>query len=304
MTEPRVTALRSVEFGVRDVDAAATFYSEVWNLTPVVKEDGVVYLRGTGPEQYILALHKRPQAELVRINFAAPGEAEIEALHARAKAWPGLGEVDGPMSLDRPGGGYGFAFKDVEGRNIGVIAGVQEHADAGHTPDRPFKLSHCVLNTGDTEATVKMFTGLLGFQVSDQTRILYFLRCNSDHHSVALGYTGGPTLHHVAFEMPDIDSVMRGAGRMRDAGYAIEWGVGRHGPGNNVFTYHIGPEDFVIEYTSDVEQVDESYKPGGPNDWGFPKGRTDRWGVTLPPSERIEHAQRKIGFAERLALSA
>jgi catechol 2,3-dioxygenase len=35
--------------------------------------------------------------------------------------------------------------------------------------------------------------------------------------------------------MPDLDSVMRGAGRMRESGYPIEWGVGRHGAGNNVF---------------------------------------------------------------------
>ena len=27
---------------------------------------------------------------------------------------------------------------------------------------------------------------------------------------------------------------------LRDAGYPIEWGVGRHGPGNNAFAYFIG----------------------------------------------------------------
>jgi catechol 2,3-dioxygenase-like lactoylglutathione lyase family enzyme len=302
MAEARVTALRSVEMGVRDVAAAAKFYTDVWNLTPVAEADGPVYLRGTGPEQYILGLHRRPQAELVRINLAVPGEAEVDALFAKAKAYPGLGEVQAPAALKTPGGGYGFAFKDVEGRNIGIVAGVQEHADATHAPDRPYKLSHCVLNTGDTETSITLFTDLLGFTVIDRTRMLCFMHCNADHHSIAFGYKGGATLHHIAFEVPDLDSVMRGAARVRDAGFPIEWGVGRHGPGNNVFTYHIGPENFVIEYTSEVEQVDDSYTPGGPNDWGFPPGRTDRWGVTAPPSKRIEEVHNVIGFADALTV--
>ena len=66
------------------------------------------------------------------------------------------------------------------------------------------------------------------------------------------------TLNHIAFVMPDLDAVMRGAGRMSDAGWPIEWGVGRHGPGNNVFSYFVGPDDFVIEYTADVLQVDDA----------------------------------------------
>ncbi len=52
-------------------------------------------------------------------------------------------------------------------------------------------------------------------------------------------------------------SVMRGGGRMKDAGYPIQWGPGRHGPGNNLFNYFIDPFGVVIEYTAEVEQVDE-----------------------------------------------
>ena len=95
-----------------------------------------------------------------------------------------------------------------------------------------------------------------------------------------------------------LDAVMRGAGRMSDAGWPIEWGVGRHGPGNNVFAYFVGPDDFVIEYTADVQQVDDSYKVGAPSDWTWPPGRFDQWGVSKPPSDRIKQAQKKIRFIE------
>ena len=88
--------------------------------------------------------------------------------------------------------------------------------------------------------------------------MMEFVRCTSDHHSLALVRTEGPSLNHMAYEMADIDGLMRGAGRMKQAGYNIEWGLGRHGPGNNVFTYFVEPNGFVTEYTTDVEQVDEA----------------------------------------------
>src|SRR5262245_48341465 len=58
---------------------------------------------------------------------------------------------------------------------------------------------------------------------------------------------------------------MPGAGRMRDHGYPIEWGVGRHGPGNNVFAYFAGPEEFPIELTGELLQIDDTYVPHGPD---------------------------------------
>lgn len=45
---------------------------------------------------------------------------------------------------------------------------------------------------------------------------------------------------------------MLGGGRMRDAGYPLALGVGRHGPGDNIFAYFVGPNDIVVEYTAEV----------------------------------------------------
>jgi len=118
-----------------------------------------------------------------------------------------------------------------------------------------------------------------------------------DHHSIALADADNDCLNHIAFVMPDVEAVMRGGGRMKDAGHGIEWGPGRHGPGDNAFNYFIGPGGFVIEYTCDVEQVDDSYRAGGPDDWKWPPGRVDQWGISAPPSARLKDAQRQIHFA-------
>lgn len=306
MSEPRVTALHSVDLGVADLGAATAFFTDVWGLTLVTGDDASSHLRGTRGFHHILSLHRRPRAEILRINLLAADRAGVDALHTRITEQGAGYNVTGltaPADLDQPGGGHGFAFRDGEGRNLAIVADIATHTDTAEAPDRPRKLAHVVLNAETPEPSVALFTDLLGFRVSDRTRAHNFLRCGDtaagliDHHNIAIGNGGGPTLNHIAFEMPDLESVMRGGGRCRDQGWPIEWGVGRHGPGNNVFAYFIGPEDIPIEYTAEVEQVDESYPTGTPNDWGWPLGRSDHWGITDPPSPRLKEAQGQVGFA-------
>lgn len=299
MAEPKVTALRSVDLGVPDVEVSARFYSEIWGLETVASDGGSAYLRGTGSYHHILALHPSPRAELLSVNLAARNKFDVDGLFEKAKAF-GITEIEAPRPINEPGGGYGFSLKDREGRVLRIISGDSGQAESDDIADRPRKLSHAVFNSTEVEQATEFFADVLGFKLSDRTRMMNFIRCNADHHSVAFAHGEASTLNHIAYEMPDLDSVMRGAGRMTDKGYAIEWGVGRHGPGNNVFAYFVGPDDLVIEYTSEIDQVDDNYKTGQPEDWTWPPGRVDRWGVSAPPSDRIKEAQQQIVFAQSL----
>ena len=290
-----ITGLRGVDLGLPDVAAAARFFTEVWRLATVAERGGSVYLRGSGAHHHILALHPRPQPALLRLDLAAADRAAVDTLHERV-ARMGVAATP-PATVDEPGGGHAFSFADPEGRVLRVIAGDERHADAALVADRPHKITHVVFNTPRQEEAARFWVEALGFSVSDRS-LLTFIRCNSDHHSVAFHPGERASLHHIAFEMADIDSVMRGAGRMRDAGHPIEWGLGRHGPGNNVFAYFVGPDDFVIEYTAEIEQVTDASPVRTPRDWAYPPGHSDLWGATPPPSERMKAAQKKIGFAE------
>jgi catechol 2,3-dioxygenase-like lactoylglutathione lyase family enzyme len=161
-----------------------------------------------------------------------------------------------------------------------------------------------VVNSVDVAAALPFYENALGFKLSDRTRIMAFIRVPQpgfgDHHSIALADADNNCLNHIAFVMPSLDAVMRGGGRMKDAGYAIEWGPGRHGPGDNAFNYFIGPAGFVIEYTAEVEQIDDHYRTGMPEDWKWPPGRVDQWGISQPPSATLKQAQRMISFREVL----
>lgn len=292
----RVDGIRSVDFGVTDLKAAERFYTEVWHLTPVASSKGSVYLRGTGYEHHILGLHQQSEGCLLRVNLSAPDEEAVNAIHERVRK-TNTRKVEQPGALDEPGGGYGFAFQDPEGRTVRVIANMAALSPQKDDVDRPKKLSHCVLNSGEQENAVNFWCDALGVRVIDRTAAMTFVNLSADHHSVALVKGSGPTLHHVAFEMPNIEAVMRGGGRLKDNGHPIEWGVGRHGPGNNVFAYFIGPEEMVIEYTAEVEQVDDKYNVRGPDDWKWAKGRNDQWGINPGPSKRMMDAH-NVRFAE------
>jgi len=103
-------------------------------------------------------------------------------------------------------------------------------------------------------------------------------------------------LNHVAFEMIDIDAVMRGIGRLKDAGIETFWGPGRHGPGNNVFAYFVAPFGAAVEYTAEVQRVGASYKTGTPEDWKWPPNRNDHWGVSPRNTAAIARAEREFRF--------
>ncbi len=279
-----VTALCALEIGVPDLDAAVRFYEDVWGLAPVARDAASCYLRATGPEYHVLALHHRPAPGFVRVRFGAQSRADVDALFARVQDAGGV-PVSQPGPLEAPGGGYGFAFRDPEGREFVVACEVQRHTGGDVRDDRPVKLSHVVFNSLDSDAATAFFRKTLGFRLRDRTRKANFIGCNADHHCIAITDRKNSALGHVAFELPDIDTLMRGCGRLKRAGLTLEWGVGRHGTGNNVFAYFLDPCGLAIEYTTEMEQVDDAtYVPGTPETISRP-GYADSWGLAEPPSQ-------------------
>jgi len=292
-----VSHLRSVALNVPDVAVAEDFFTRVWQLEVVAHTAEGVFLRGSGADHHLISLHGHIGPASVRhVSLRTHSRTAMEQA---AQAAHRMGaRVLGPVSaLADPAGGVGLCVVDGHGRVYQLVHGDATHASADAAPDRPIRLAHAVLNTHDVPASQAFLEQVLDFSLSDRTRIMAFMRCNSDHHSIALGDTDNDALNHIAFLMPDLDAVMRGGGRLKDAGHPIEWGPGRHGPGNNAFNYFIGPFDIVVEYTAEVQQIDDSYQSGQPEDWKWPTGRVDHWGISAAPSEALKRAQRAVCFA-------
>jgi len=297
-----VCALRSIHFGVVDLEQALDFFTRVWGLSRVDISDQAAYLRGTGAAHYLVALHKRAQTGILRGDLNAPDRNAVDAIHARLAA-AGANDLTSPGELKEPGGGYGFVVREPSGLLLLIVADDARHAKIADAIDLPSKLSHLVFSNPDKAAIERFFIEGLGFRLIDRSRRINFLNCNADHHSIAIVNAEHRGLHHVAFEMPSFDALMRGVGRLRDAKNEIGWGVGRHGPGNNIFAYFVGSEGLPVEYTTEVQQVDDSYRVGSPDDWKPVPGRMDQWGATAEPSAAMIHAEESFGFSTELLLN-
>ncbi len=288
----KVTGVRSIELGVRHLQQSADFYTKVWALEEVAADGDGIHLRATGGDHHVLSIRERAKPSLLGVHFAAPDRATVDALCAKAKSY-GVTVVSEPAPLPAAaGGGYGFRFATPEGLPMSISSDTLQHADVAVDRSRPTKISHVVLNSGNAAKQMPFFIDVLGFRHSDSTHYMDFLRCCSDHHSIALVRANGPSLNHVAYELPNIDGLMRGSGRLKKNGFDIEWGVGRHGPGNNVFSYFIEPDGFVAEYTTELDQIDEAtHVPQDAAYWDkMVPTRGDRWGTAGPPSNRMQFA--------------
>lgn len=281
MTEARVSRLRGIALGAPGMSGSKDFYAEAWGLTPVAEAPGAVYFRATGPEHHVLSIHDADHRGIVYVNFATQDRAALGALFGRVKDG-GVTVAAAPRALDTPGGGVGFDVVDPDNRLLRIAAEVDQHHDAADRPDAPRKITHVVLNTPDLEGALEFYQTVLGFRVSDWSENqMVFIRCNDDHHSIAFNRADHASLNHIAFEMPSIDAQMKGIGRMKRHGREVGWGVGRHGPGNNTFSYFTDPSDFVIEYTAEVERIDPATHE--PRVWKRTPELMDRWGTAGPP---------------------
>jgi catechol 2,3-dioxygenase-like lactoylglutathione lyase family enzyme len=200
-----------------------------------------------------------------------------------------------PTTSSDLGGGSGLIIELPEGELFRFLADSKDVAEiAGR--DLPVQLTHVVLNSIDAEASAQTAERVLGFKVSDRTKGMVFVRCNNSHHSTAFARAGFSSLNHIAFEMQDVDAVMRGIGRLRDHGNAPAWGPGRHGPGANVFAYFIAPFGAVVEFSTAVDKVPESYRVGAPEDWTWPPNRIDQWGLSDKDVAGLRQAEERFRF--------
>jgi catechol 2,3-dioxygenase-like lactoylglutathione lyase family enzyme len=281
MGNPRVTKLRYVGLAGPDFGAERSFLKEPWGLREVASDGELAHFRAEGStEPYVTRLRGADKRGLDLIGLAVENATAVDTL-AQQLARDGVKMISEPKRLDSPGGGYGFRCFDLDGHALEISADARpgDARTLGRGESIPSLLSHIVLHTPDIKKTVAFYERHLGFRVSDWLGdFMCFIRCNEVHHSIAF-LPGPPCLNHVAYEMRDLDEMMRGAGRLLKAKVQLKWGPGRHTAGNNTFSYFHDPAGNTLEYTAEVERVDDAtWQPTV-----YPPGFdvTDQWGTSV-----------------------
>ena len=289
-----ITHLRHVDLAVPDYQTQLDFYTNAWGLKAEHSDSGLTFLAAEGsPEQYVVRLRESADKRIDLISFGAKDAADVDTLAGRLAA-DGVQLVSEPGTLHTPGGGYGFRFFDNEGRTVEISAhvGVRRHRAIEAGESVPVRLSHVVINSPDPEGTQAFYEGHLGFALSDTLmhprmgNMMWFMRINPWHHSMAIARGPHPSLHHASFEMRGIDEYMRGTGRLLRAGVEKIWGPGRHLAGNNTFSYFLDPSGNTMEYTTELEILDEDTWHPHVYDFSNPEV-SDQWGTANAMNEFV-----------------
>ncbi|WP_181838476.1 VOC family protein [Nocardia africana] len=226
---------------------------------------------------------RRHSGELVHVSFDVGTRVDLDAAFEEAVAAGGQVERE-PGDAVGPGHEASAAVRDPDGNLVQLLYGaaVTEESHRARIV-APRKLGHVVLNTPQ-RVVLERFYGRLGLRVSDRTaRGMSFLRCNRDHHSLAVCDSERTGIQHIAFDVVDMDNVMTALGALTREGTPCVWGPGRHGPGNNIFTYYADPAGVFVEYYAELEQVEEEVDgPVEPIFWGE-EWKGDTWGYAGPP---------------------
>ena len=136
---------------------------------------------------------------------------------------------------------------------------------AEQTPIKVKKIGHVVYRVSDMQRSVTFWTGIMGFKVSDvNDRGMYFLRCASDHHTIALAEAApggslpkGPSdliVEHWAMEVESVEALFRIRDFLKAKGVPIYY-EGRRGPGCNIGIEFFDPDGYLIELYADMEQI-------------------------------------------------
>ena len=150
----------------------------------------------------------------------------------------------------------GFAFVGPEGYtwHIYTRQTPQDVRLGGFGPDR---FGHINIKAVDTIGMRNFLNDTFGFRVSDQIGedVGFFMRCNPDHHGIAIVKGDRTGLHHHAWQTQSIADLGKLGDRLARSGSRLLWGPVRHGAGHNIAAYYVEPTGNVIELYTDMEQI-------------------------------------------------
>lgn len=307
---------------VPNLDLQEKFLVE-FGMTRVQRTDDTLYMRGSGAQTYCHVSRLGEKAFLGTAFYACSME-DLETI-SRADSFGDIEELSSPgggyicWGHDVDGIGvavaYGMENRDVdeEIEHLDFNVGGNDRSDfrrvnrikrfrKGAYP-RIKRYAHFGINVKDIQTAFDWYHEHLGIIASDIMRpggeegplFGIFARCDrgeklADHHSIFIlpadmqseGISG---LNHVSWEMFDIDDVFMGHEILEKCGYELEWGVGRHYQGSQIFDYWRSPFNQIHEHQTDGDVFDKTVPPQlvdilqdgdpnnpemGPSQWGPP----------------------------------
>ena len=289
-----ITRASHVVHRVRDLAASLAFYVDLLGLVVSDEEPGTAWLRGLeeGCHHSLVLQTGEPQTQ--RIGFRVRTEEDLELAQA------GFAKAGFPTA---------WVVVAHQGRTLHTVdpAGTPlEFCATMETRPRLFhhleihrgacaqRLDHVQVVTPNVQACLDFYSAM-GFRLSEYVvddvdeLMMVFLQRKGNPHDVVFARGQGPRLHHLAYTVPDSQSLMTAADLFVRAGAAdqVEFGPARHfSPGLARFLYLRDPDGHRVElFPSHYQTIDIEDEPLR---WQAPDFRIGGW--QTPPQRWFDEA--------------
>ena len=278
MHNSRVAQLAHVEVITPKIEESVAFYKDILGLYETGRDGGSVYLRAWGEYyQHSLQLTEGPEPALGHAGWRAESPEALEDLAKRAE------DLDAGIGWVEPSFGHGraYRFRGPSGHTQEVFWDVDrykappgEESEIGNRPHRVTprgasvrRLDHVTVNSFGPKEEAEWYCDLMGIRFMEytaldddpETTVGAFISGVGNSHELGLildfsGLRTEPRVtgraNHVAYWLDNREDVLRAADIVVDAGFAIEYGPGRHGMGENLFLYVREPGGMRVELFS------------------------------------------------------
>ncbi len=255
--------LAYIELEVSNLAAWRAFANSILCAEVVDGPDGLVFLR-IDDRPFRIALRQGP-ADDIRVLGLEVENKEGLARAGNALQAEGYGvEAGSAADSDRRQVAALIRVRDPVGLVVELSYGAMTRPQSPFYPPRPHAgfvtgdqgLGHVMLSVPNTAESQRLYE-TIGFRVSDYITTNYngrdasfvFMRCNSRHHTLALGELPVPKrLLHFMLQCRDIDDVGRALDLVPASGWRQTRSLGRHINDKMISFYMETPSKIQVEY--------------------------------------------------------
>ncbi len=232
----------------------ARYYSDTMDMSPPEKHGAGWLVRGPGRR---LIVSQGARNGLLHVGMGVRDQDALAELQAHCAA-QGLSPQPFAGELYAAGSPGAFSVTDPDGNTIAFGLAREEG------PSRSLRgpLQHVTFATRDIARFEQFYAGKLGFAVSDYVVresdgkvTTVFMRSNHEHHTIGVFQQDRTGLDHHSYEAGEWGVLKDWCDRFADRRIRLDWGPGRHGPGNNLFAFITDPDGNWIEISAELEVV-------------------------------------------------
>ena len=172
-------------------------------------------------------------------------------------------------------------FSDPDGHHFVFGVRAMYGASSSHVSSLPARLQHLVLASTNADGMLNFYRDIVGFRLTDRvidasgSMRACFLRTDHEHHSLAIFLADSNRLDHHCYETSDWNSIRDWGDHFASLRVPVQWGPGRHGPGNNLFVFVHDPDDNWVEISAELEEVTADRPVGS---WPHEERTLNSWG--------------------------